>query len=221
VERAGWKEDTMIRAVGTSGRPASRGRSARVHGRVLCLCAVTLALVLWTHEALHATVVASASLDDLVAEARSIFVGEVVDVRSFATGPPDDQTVRTEVIFSVDRVLKGEPRAQARLEFLGGRAGESRVEVAGVPRFRVGDRDVLFVERETGLVSALVGVAQGRFRLVRDPQTGEERVAFHDFRPVTDVAAIGARRTAAATPARALSLRTFEEAIRARIARPQ
>jgi hypothetical protein len=182
------------------------------------VAAYALALCLTTVSTAYAMVVARPTLDELVDEASSVFIGEVVDVRTQAVASRAEPTIVTEVVFSVDRVLKGAPRVQARLEFLGGATGDHRIEVAGVPTFRVGDRDVLFVERETGRVSALVGVAHGRFRLMRDPRSRDELVAFHDFRPVTDIATIGARpsRSRAGRP---ITLRQFESAVRERVAR--
>jgi hypothetical protein len=165
-----------------------------------------------------ASVVVSPTLDELVAEAESIFIGEVVDVRSRWIGSDDNARIVTDVLFRVERVLKGAPRVQAQLEFLGGTVGETRIEVVGVPRFRVGDRDLLFVERDRGRVSALVGIAHGRFPLVRDPQSREDRVMSYDFEPVTDVTTIGSRR-AARREGRGLKLRQFEDAIVERLLR--
>jgi hypothetical protein len=165
-----------------------------------------------------ASVVVAPTLDELVTEAESIFIGEVVDVRSRWIGSDDNARIVTDVLFRVERVLKGPPRVQAQLEFLGGTVGETRIEVVGVPRFRVGDRDLLFVERDRGRVSALVGIAHGRFPLVRDPQSREDRVMSHDFEPVTDVKAIGSRRTAR-RESRSLTLRQFEDAIVERLPR--
>jgi hypothetical protein len=165
-----------------------------------------------------ATVVVRPTLDELTAEAAAIFVGEVVEVSVRRLEIRDGPTVVTDVTYRVERTLKGDARTLIRLEFLGGALGEERVWIPGMPRFRPGDRDVLFVSPGGSRLSPLVGFAEGRFRLSRDPRTGEELVSYHDFRPVLDVAAIG---TAAERPraGRALPLASFEREVRDRVAR--
>lgn len=165
-----------------------------------------------------AAVVVRPTLDELTAEAAAIVVGEVVEVDTRRLDTRDGPRVVTDVVFRVERTLKGDSRTLVRLEFLGGTLGETRVWIPGMPRFRPGDRDVLFLSRSAGRLSPLVGFAEGRFRLSRDPRTGEELVSYHDFRPVLDVAAIG---SAAGRPraGRPVSLATFEREVRERVAR--
>jgi hypothetical protein len=187
-------------------------RAAVPRAGVLVIVAIGLA------PAAFATVVVRPTLDELTAEAAAIFVGEVVEVGARRLDTRDGSKVVTEVVFRVERTLKGDPRTLVRLEFLGGTVGEARVWIPGMPRFRPGDRDVLFVSPGGGRLSPLVGFAEGRFRLSRDPRTGEDLVSYHDFRPVLDVAAIGstAERPRAGRP---LSLARFEREVLDRVAR--
>jgi hypothetical protein len=165
-----------------------------------------------------ATVVVRPTLDELTAEAAAIFVGEVVEVSARRLETRDGPKLVTDVIYRVERTLKGDSRTLVRLEFLGGALGDERVWIPGMPRFRPGDRDVLFVSPGGSRLSPLVALAEGRFRLSRDPRTGEELVSYHDFRPVLDVAAIGA---AAERPraGRPLPLARFVHEVLDRVAR--
>jgi hypothetical protein len=118
------------------------------------------------------------------------------------------------VTFKVIRTLKGELGGQTQLEFLGGTVGDYRLEVPGIPRFRVGDEDVLFVDERGQPVSPVVGFMHGRFRVLEEPRTGRRSVARHDFEPLARLADIGAATPPARVPsARALTLAAFEDEI--------
>jgi hypothetical protein len=92
--------------------------------------------------------------------------------------------------------------------------GEYRMEVPGIPRFRVGDEDVLFVDERGQPVSPVVGFMHGRFRVLEEAGTGRRSVARHDFQPLSSVADIGAAAPAPrVSSARALSLAAFEDEI--------
>lgn len=178
---------------------------------------LVLVITIGLAPAAFGTVVVRPTLDELTAEAAAIYIGEVVEVGTHRLDARDGPKVVTDVVFRVERTLKGDPRTLVRLEFLGGTLGETRVWIPGMPRFRPGDRDVLFLSRSAGRLSPLVGLAEGRFRLSRDPRTGEELVSYHDFRPVLDVAAIGASERPRA--GRPVSLAGFEREVRDRVAR--
>jgi hypothetical protein len=163
---------------------------------------------------LRATTVEAPTFEGLVARAQVVFLGETTGVRSAWVSTPSGRAIVTVVTFNVLRVLKGELGGRTQLEFLGGTVGEYRMEVAGMPKFRVGDEDVLFVDERGRPVSPVVGVSHGRFRVMEDPATKRRSVARHNFEPLAGVSDIG---TAAAPPrvssARAMSLAAFEDAI--------
>ena len=162
----------------------------------------------------QAASVVAPSFDAMVTRARAVFVGQTVDVRSQWVSTPSGRAIVTIVTFKVLRTLKGELGAQTQLEFLGGTVGEYRMEIPGMPKFRVGDEDVLFVDERGQPVSPVVGFMHGRFRVLEDPGTGRRSVARYNFEPLAGVAEIG---TAAPAPrvasARALSLAAFEDEI--------
>lgn len=79
----------------------------------------------------------------------------------------------TRVAFEVVRAWKGAATGdEVVLTFLGGRASDGRVlGVSGIPTFREGDRDLLFVD-STDPTCPLVGWERGRIRMGADgPRT--------------------------------------------------
>jgi hypothetical protein len=154
------------------------------------------------------------TFDTMITRAQSVFVGQTLDVRSRWVSTSSGPAIVTVVTFKVVRTLKGELGAQTQLEFLGGTLGDYRLEVPGIPRFRVGDEDVLFVDERGQPVSPVVGFMHGRFRVLEEPGTGRRLVARHDFSPLTSVTEIGASTAAArAASTRSMSLADFETEI--------
>ena len=150
----------------------------------------------------------------MVARAQAVFVGETLDVRSRWVETPSGPAIVSVVTFKVVRTLKGELGGQTQLEFLGGTVGDYRMEIPGIPRFRVGDEDVLFVDERGQPVSPVVGFMHGRFRVLEDPGTRRRSVARHNFEPLASVRDIGAATPPArVSSARALTLAAFEDEI--------
>jgi len=171
----------------------------------------------------QATTVVPPTFDDMVARSQVVFVGQTIGVRSEWASTRSGPAIVTLVTFKVIRTLKGELGGQTVLEFLGGTVGEHRLEVLGVPKFRVGDEDVLFVDERGRPVSPVVGFMHGRFRVLEEPATGRRSVARYDFEPLASVRDIGAARAPARVPSsRALTLAAFEdEIVRATRRQPQ
>jgi len=162
----------------------------------------------------EAASVIAPTFDVMVARAQTVFVGQTLDVRSQWVSTSSGPAIVTRVTFNVIRTLKGELGGQTQLEFLGGTVGEYRMEVPGIPRFRVGDEDVLFVDERGQPVSPVVGFMHGRFRVLEEPGTRRRSVARHDFEPLARVADIGAAAPPArVSSARALTLAAFEDEI--------
>lgn len=187
--------------------------------RVLILCAAVLTQDLGTA---FSTTVIPIGFDDLVAKAELIFVGQVIDRRStYVSGP--DRAIVTDVTFDVLRVLKGSAGLRTRLTFLGGRVGSDALIVSGMPQFDIGDRDMLFVSDRIA-ASPLVGFWQGRFRVIRDPDTGREVIRTHGggavFNGLAQPGTSAPLRAGAVVGARgdsSLSLDDFETLVRGRV----
>jgi hypothetical protein len=163
---------------------------------------------------LRASVVLAPTFEELVDAAREVFVGEVVSHQSQWVNTSEGPTIVTLVTFSILESLKGGLLTQTSLEFLGGTVGDTTLEVSGMPEFRMGDRDVVFVGARNG-VSPLVDLAYGRVRIVREVN-GVDTVRFHDGRPLLAVASM-ARPGAAAAGARSMTLQAFRNQVIARI----
>ncbi len=158
-----------------------------------------------------ATTVVPPTFDELVARAQTVFVGDTVNVQPRWVSTPSGPAIVTMVTFRVVRTLKGELGSQTVLEFLGGTIGEDRLEIVGMPKFRPGDRDVLFVDGRGRPMSPIVAMMHGRFRVLHDPVSGRESVARFDFEPLAGVQTLGAAAAPPRVPAsRAMSLAEFE-----------
>jgi hypothetical protein len=157
------------------------------------------------------------SFDELVDRARTIFVGEAIDTRAIWESTPQGRSIVTQVTFKVDDVWKGSVGAVTRLEFLGGTIGDVTLDVSGVPSFRVGQRDVLFVSGDSLTVSPLVGFMYGRLRVERDAVSGVDRVRAFDGRWLSSTAEIGRPRVSALLPSQPMRLSDVAAAVRARV----
>lgn len=166
----------------------------------------------------RSTTIIPPSFDALVTGANSIFVGEVMNVRADWEVTPQGRAIVTVVTFRVEEVWKGNLGAVTQLQFMGGEIGDIGMKVHGMPSFRMGQRDVLFVSSEPRKISPLVGLMYGRMRVERDIATRVDRVRTHDGRALGSVAQVGPQRAApslaAVTPMR---LSDLESAVRARL----
>ena len=81
----------------------------------------------------RSTTVIPPTFDALVSSAATIFVGEVMNVRSEWETTRNGRTIITLVTFRVEDVWKGDLGAVTQLEFLGGEIGDlgMRVELGG------------------------------------------------------------------------------------------
>lgn len=147
--------------------------------------AVLCVTLLWC-QLVGATVVIPPTFEQLVRWSQAILVVDTVAQRSEWQGP----RIVTHVTFRVLDAWKGERVAQLELTFLGGTVGDRTLRIDGMPTFRPGDRDVLFVDASDG-ASPLVGFMHGRFPVVRDSVTGTERVLTFDGRPLLTTVALG------------------------------
>lgn len=121
------------------------------------------------------------NLDEMTQEADLIIKGEVVDIsyRSIDTG--ERVLPHTYVTYKIEEVYKGDLEEETiTLKFLGGaelnddNEMESYLEVSIIPRFDLGDRDILFVRPTEKTICPLVDCAGGRIRIIDDSLYSEE-----------------------------------------------
>ncbi len=176
---------------------------------LLCAAAVFAAVL-----PVSSTTVVAPSFDEMVMRAESVIVARVAAMRSVWVESRTGRAIVTDVTVSIERTLKGPTYAERSFEFLGGTVGDDTLNVAGMPAFHVGDRDVLFINEAGRPASPLVGFMYGRFRIVPDPRTGADTVRTHDGRPLASLNEVGnARPPAFIAPPRTLSLDEFVRAI--------
>jgi hypothetical protein len=101
----------------------------------------------------------------MIAEAELIVEGKVVEVTS--RWSENRTTIYTDVTLGDLNVVHGEvARDTLTLRFEGGEIDGFRVEVLGAPSFDLGERELLFVRANNVAVSPVVGVYQGRFKVI-------------------------------------------------------
>ena len=161
------------------------------------------------------TTVIPPTFDGLVAGASTIFVGEVMDQRAYWVNTPQGRAIRTQVVFRVEDVWKGSVGVVTQLDFLGGAIGDTTMEVVGMPTFRDGQRNVLFVASARA-VSPLVGFMHGRMRVERD-FFGVDRVRTNDGRSLGGITEIGPQRPNPMLLITPMRLSELASAVKARV----
>ena len=122
---------------------------------------------------LEASTVVHLPLDRMAVVADQIFHGEVVGVRSQLNARRT--SIHTFVTIAVEAYLKGgRGSSLLTLRVLGGEADGYRLVVAGAPRFRVGERVLVFTDGGAGRIPSVLGLGSGKFTVEREPATGEE-----------------------------------------------
>ena len=163
----------------------------------------------------QATTVIPPTFDQLVRDAELIFEGTVAEVRSEWLGQGADREMVTYVTFAIEDAMKGAPDKSYTIRMLGGTIdGETR-EVADAPRFKTGDRDILFVEHNGTQFIPLVGIMHGRFHVQTDAK-GQEVIAKDNGALLANVAKLGLDEKAAVTGSAVLAA-DFKSAIRLKL----
>jgi hypothetical protein len=166
-----------------------------------------LLLLLMLAPSLRATSVVPPSFPELVAEADAIYRGQVTAVKARRVDRTDGEgsVIKTFVTFAVERVLKGPEEKEVTLEFLGGTIGDESMIVTGMPKFNVGARDIVFVQKNGVQFCPLVALMHGRYRVLRDEATAKEHIARDNGVPLTSTAEVELPITTLPTPVRAAS----------------
>jgi hypothetical protein len=177
----------------------------------------------------EATTVIPPTFDQLVDEAELIFQGTCTDVKSQWVGEGGERHIVTYVTFKVEDALKGTPGDSYTIRMLGGTVDGTTMEVTDTPKFKVGKRDILFVQQNGKQFVPLVGIMHGRYRVEQDQATGHEVILDDHGRGVSDVAKLGkgehiapggvasAAASAAGASEQALTPADFKAAIKAKL----
>jgi hypothetical protein len=179
---------------------------------LIFLCVVSLTL-----PAARATTVIPPTFDELVTKAEMIFEGTVTGSRSEWTGEGSDRHIVTYVSFKIEDAIKGAPGSDYTIRMFGGTVDGHTMEVTDAPRFKVGDRDILFVENNGTQFIPLVGIMHGRFHVQADENSANEKITKDNGAAVANVSKLGQDEAAAVTGT-ALSKAQFKAAIRQKLA---
>jgi len=178
----------------------------------------------------RATTVVPPTFDELVGQAELIFQGTVTEVKSQWTGEGGERHIVSYVTFKVEDAVKGDPGANYTMRMLGGTVDGTTMEVTDTPKFKVGEREIVFVEHNGTQFIPLVGIMHGRFQVKQDSARGTEVVLTNSGRAVTNLAQLGkedshahatGNRARAETDGQSLDTNSFKSAIRAKLTQSQ
>jgi hypothetical protein len=178
---------------------------------------ILVSLVALALPAARATTVIPPTFDELVTKAETIFEGTVTGSRSEWTGEGSNRHIVTYVTFKIADAIKGAPGSDYTIRMFGGTVDGQTMEVTDAPRFKVGDRDILFVENNGTQFIPLVGIMHGRFHVQADQDGANEKITKDNGAALANVAKLGQDEAAAVTGT-ALSKAQFKAAIRQKLA---
>jgi hypothetical protein len=150
----------------------------------------------------RATTVAPPSFSQLVNGSDYIVRARVKSVKSEWKEKEGQRHIFTAVELEVLEVIRGTPPQPLVLEMLGGKVGEDELVVQGMPRFAVGQEDILFVRGNGRQFFPLTAAMHGRYPIHRDAR-GNASVARSNDEPLHDAAEVALPITGHATPSAA------------------
>jgi hypothetical protein len=161
---------------------------------------------------LSATTVIPPSFDELVNEAEVIFQGTVTKVNPQWVGEGAQRHIVSYVSFKVEESLKGSPGKEITLRMFGGTVDGLTMQASDAPKFKVGDRDVLFVEHNGTQFIPLVGIMHGRYRVMKD-ENGRDVILTDKGAPLSSTGQVG-RESVSTGPA--MTAEQFKQAVQMR-----
>ena len=147
--------------------------------------------VIFQNAFVFATTVVPPDFDELIGEADVVFDGVVTAINGSWVGTGTARHIESAVVFQVLETLKGRAVTPFVLKTAGGAIGNLRMEVADGPKFAVGERMILFVEKNGVQFIPLVGIMHGQYRVKADSETRRQVVVKHDDKPIFSLREIG------------------------------
>jgi len=173
----------------------------------------------------HALTVIPPTFEQLVSTAEIVVDGEVTDVRSELSSFRGRPLVYTYVTIRVLDALKGGPGESIELRMLGGTVGDVTLHVSGVPKFRVGERNLFFIEGNGTNFCPLVAVTHGFYPVAERDSDGAEVVLRSNGEPLEETAEVAGEfhgharaHGAKGDVGRAMTLSVFKSRIRSEVA---
>lgn len=194
----------------------------RINPGLALLIGFATAVVVPTTQALT---VIPPTFEQLVSTAEVVVDGEVTGVRAELSSYEGRPLVYTFVTIRVLDALKGTPGETIDMRMLGGTVGDVTLQVSGVPKFRVGERNLFFIEGNGVNFCPLVAVPHGYYPVEERASDGATVVLRSNGEPLADVAEVveelhaharahGAKRDVAG----AMTLSDFKSRIRSEVA---
>lgn len=142
-------------------------------------------------------VVSNFDIEEMSSQANLVFHGKVVsvDYRGSKANNGQAPLPHTFVTFEINDVLYGNPGVENRktftLRFMGGRSDDGRALLVDVlPKFEVGDEDIVFVTGNGVSECPVVECANGRFRVIDGMvynEYGQQILQAHDRLMLGDI----------------------------------
>lgn len=148
----------------------------------------------------YATTVKPSSFAELVNQSDYIVRAVVKSTTSERQVKNGRTKIYTRVELEVREVIAGQPPSPLVLVMLGGRVGEEEMRIAGAPQFEVGNEDILFVRDNGKTIYPLTAMMHGRYRVLKEQETGREYVARSNDAPLTDTAEVALAMSDDASP---------------------
>lgn len=122
--------------------------------------------------AAFSTTVLELSLDSLGSRSDLIATGRCVSKRVHFN--LDKTRIYTDWTVAVESVIKGGAEGQIVIRQFGGEISDIGMKMTGTARFEQGEEVLLFAYKGEEGVMRLVGLGQGKFKIVTDKATGEK-----------------------------------------------
>jgi len=145
-----------------------------MNARRYLLTGLALGLSLLTR--LPATTVEAPDIDSLIGQSDYVVRAVVKSATAEWREHAGQRYIGTRVELEIREVIKGAPPSPLVLDLVGGRIGEDELAIQGMPRFQVGDENVLFVHGEKRQMLPLVAMMHGVYPILREARSGEAYV---------------------------------------------
>jgi hypothetical protein len=119
----------------------------------------------------NATQVQQLSFEQLGAAATKVVRGKIETQHSYWN--PQHTKIFTEIVLAAEETYKGSDANSVRIVQLGGTVDGVRVTVHGALGWTPGEEVLLFLEPYKDDSFVVSGLSQGKFNILRDPQTNE------------------------------------------------
>ena len=161
----------------------------------------------------RATSVVPPDFSQLVNESDYIVRAVVKSVTSEWRENQSGRHIFTAVELDVREVIAGQPPQPLILQMLGGKVGGEEMTIAGAPRFKVGDEDILFIRGNGVNISPLFAIMHGRYPVMKEKGTGREFVTRSNKVPLSDTAEVALPVAEGAAQALQLKMKSTAQAL--------